>query len=85
MADFQTQAVRKLIRAAGLGNQRQSDQILQLVKGLFFQIDFYLLTGQKPGRFDTENIFGPAAYHGFLPDSDCRRQTDITLTHLLFK
>ena len=56
MADLQMQAVGELIGTAGLGNQGQSDQILQLVKGLFFQTDLDLLAEQKAGRFDTEYI-----------------------------
>ena len=82
MVHFQHHAVRQLIAAAELTDQRFADDLLfEPGEELFVDLPLDLLPGQPAAGFEAEDILRLAAGQGFLPDADRGPDADIALPH----
>ena len=82
MVHFQHHAVRQLIAAAELTDQRLADHfLLQLGEELPVDLPLDLLPGQPAAGLEAEDILRLAAGQGFLPDADRGPDADIALPH----
>ena len=85
MVHFQHQAVRQLIAAAELGDERLADDLfLELGEERFVDLPLDLLPGQPAAGLEAEDILCFAAREGFLPDADRGPDADIALPHRKF-
>ena len=82
MVHFQHPAVRQLIAAAELGDERFADDLLfEPGEELFVDLPLDLLPGQPAAGLEAEDILRLAAGQGFLPDANRGPDADIALPH----
>ena len=82
MVHFQHHAVRQLIAAAELEDERFADDLLfEPGEELFVDLPLDLLPGQSAAGLEAEDILRLAAGQGFLPDADRGPDADIALPH----
>ena len=82
MVHFQHPAVRQLIAAAELGDERFADDLLfEPGEELFVDLPLDLFPGQPAAGLEAEDILRLAAGQGFLPDADRGPDADIALPH----
>ena len=82
MVHFQHHAVRQLIAAAELWDERFADDLLfEPGEELFVDLPLDLFPGQPAAGLEAEDILRLAAGQGFLPDADRGPDADIALPH----
>ena len=82
MVHFQHHAVRQLIAAAELGDERLADHFLLQLGESSLSISRSISSRASPlPDLKPEDILRLAAGQGFLPDADRRPDADIALPH----